>query len=341
MPEVSPVPPVALRTYTAIRVGVVAVIVALGFAVWRQVANSPHNCVQRSLSAYYYTPVRPMFVGALLVIGFAMVVLWGRTMTEDAALNLAGLLLMVVAFVPTLDANYCSIPTSVGGRVSSPESRQIADNALISANAQDVARSFSSLLFVLWLLLAFIAIAGWMTYRKAMTKFEENPDPAQDRRPNPQALLAYVVTWGLAVVAVIIYTILYQDADNPDSAFNHHVHAWSANIAVALVIVAVCSAARQKAKEAKQGDQAAKKWAVFYGVVAGLMVLTAIVIKGGDTLDLFSGWLDEHATFLVEAILIGLLGVFWSLQTVDRRNEGAPRFEGAQAGDDEQEIQAV
>src|SRR4051812_17902663 len=50
-------PAVALRTYTAIRLGVVAVIVALGFAVWREIATSDGHCVQRSLSAYYYTPV--------------------------------------------------------------------------------------------------------------------------------------------------------------------------------------------------------------------------------------------------------------------------------------------
>ena len=91
MPDMPP--PVALRTYTSIRLGVVAVIVALGFAVWREIANSPDDCVQRSLSAYYYTPVRPVFVGALLIIGFAMIVLWGITPWEDTALNLAGLLL--------------------------------------------------------------------------------------------------------------------------------------------------------------------------------------------------------------------------------------------------------
>ncbi|HEY2879025.1 hypothetical protein [Nocardioides sp.] len=324
-----PVPPVALRTYTAIRVGVVAVILALGFAVWREIVNSPQACVQRSLSAYYYTPVRPMFVGALLVIGFAMIVMWGKTAIEDATLNLAGLLLIVVAFVPTLDANYCSIRTSAGRTVSSPESKQIADNALIQANAATVARSFSALLFMLWVLLIVIPIAGWITYRNAQKRFEENPK--DDRRPNSEALRAYVITWVLSLLVVIIYTVLYQDADNLDSAFNHKLHAWSANIAVVLIIVAVGSAARQKAKEAKRGHPAAKKWSRFYAAIAVAMALAALIIKGGDTLDLFSGWWDDHATFMVEAILIGLLGIFWSLQTIDRRNEGAPNFERAPA----------
>jgi hypothetical protein len=308
-----PVPPVALRTYTAIRMGVVVVIVALGFAVWREIAHSPDHCVQRSLSAYFYTPVRPVFVGALLVLGFAMIVMWGMTMVEDNAFNLAGLLLMVVAFVPTLDANYCSLPASVRGQVPRTETREIADDALIQANAATVARSFSSLLFVLWLLLVFIAITGAVVYVRA---------PA-DRRPTRPALIAYVVTWGLALAAVIVYTLLYQDADNPDSAFNHHVHGWSANIAVALIVVAVVSAAVQKARSDVPG---ATKWAWFYGGVAAAMVVAAVVLKGGDHFGLFHGWVDEHATFLVEAILIGLLGLFWSLQTIDRRHEGAPTY---------------
>jgi hypothetical protein len=58
------------------------------------------------------------------------------------------------------------------------------------------------------------------------------------------------------------------------------------------------------------------------------MALVAVVINGGDKADLFSSWdwVDEHATFLVEAILIALIGVFWTLQTIDRRKEGAPPY---------------
>ena len=40
-------------------------------------------------------------------------------------------------------------------------------------------------------------------------------------------------------MAVVIYYLLYQDADNPDSTFNHQVHSWSANLAVALIVLAV------------------------------------------------------------------------------------------------------
>ena len=52
------------------------------------------------------------------------------------------------------------------------------------------------------------------------------------------------------------------------------------------------------------------------------MVLAAVVIRGG-TVSTSSRLVDDHATFLLEAIVIGLLGIFWTLQTIDRRARGA------------------
>jgi hypothetical protein len=308
-------PPIALRTYTAIRLGVVAVIVALGFAVWREIASSPDHCVQRSLSAYYYTPVRPVFVGALLIIGFAMIAMWGITAAEDTALNLAGLLLTVVAFVPTLDANYCSLPKAIRGHVPVGQTNNIADDTLIRANAETVSRSFTSLLFVLALTLVSVAVAGVMLYRRTTSP----------HRPTKRAAIAYAVTWGLAAVVGGIYYALYRDADDLDSAFNHQVHGLSANIAVGLVILAAVFAAHQKARSS---EATKTRWVWFYSLVAAAMVLVALVIKGGDHFGWFSGWdwVDDHATFLVEAILIALIGVFWTLQTIDRRDKGAPTY---------------
>lgn len=310
-----PAPPVALRTYMAIRMGVVAVIVALGIAVWREIASSPDHCVQRSLSAYYYTPVRPVFVGALLMLGFAMIVMWGMTSAEDSVLNLAGLLLMVVALVPTLDANYCSLPKALRRQVPDTETKKIADDALIKASADAVSRSFTALLAVATLILVSLVVAGAVVY------FRTAPDERTTNWPR----FAYVVTWVLAAAAVVINFVLYLDADNPDSAFNHQVHGASANLAVALIIVAVMLAARHKGQS---NDATKTRWVWRYRCLAGAMVLTATVIKGGDRIKLFSGWewVDDHATFLVEAILIALIGVFWILQTIDRRGKGAPTY---------------
>lgn len=78
--------------------------------------------------------------------------------------------------------------------------------------------------------------------------------------------------------------------------------------------------------KARSREPAKTKWVWFYGLTAATMVSTALVIKVGDRFGLFSGWVEQHATFLLEAILIALLGVFWVLQTIDRRAKGAPTY---------------
>ncbi|MDR7251582.1 membrane protease YdiL (CAAX protease family) [Nocardioides sp. BE266] len=301
-------PEIARRTYSGIRLGVVMVILALGFAVWREIASSPNACVQRSLSAYFYTPVRPVFVGALLLIGFAFIVMWGKTALEDAVLNIAGLLLSVVALVPTLDANYCSVPAAAGGGEATSGAAQISDNDLIKANADTVARSFTALLFALVVILVLVAVLTLKAW-------------ADGRTPSPAMRVAYIATWLAAAVVVALLYVLYLDADDPDSAFNQDVHGWSANIAVGLVIVAVFLAAKEN-----RNDPQRHRWFWLYGSLGVAMVVTAVVFKGGDKVGLFSGWLDSHATFVVEAILIAFIAVFWIFQTIERRKDRAPTY---------------
>lgn len=317
-------PPVALRTYMGIRIGVVAVIVALGVAVGWEISAQPDLCTQRSLSAYYYTPVRPVFVGALLIIGFAMIAMWGNTFIEDAALNLAGLLLMVVALVPTLDANYCSLPPGLRDDVVDPEQQQVADKALISANADTVTRSFTAFLVVLCLFLVFVFIMGWRLRSKP-----------PEQRPTNRAMLGYAITWLLVVAAGCLYFVAHLDADDEGSFFNHKVHSWSANTGVGFIILAVLFAALEKARNGDQDEpwwrrwkpwRQWNRWVWFYGLLAAAMVMSAAVLKIGDALGWFSGWVDIHATFLLEAMLIVLLGVYWVFQTIERRSDEAPAY---------------
>jgi len=50
--------------------------------------------------AYFDTPVRTVFVGTLVGAAFSQVAIRGRCGGEDALLNLAGVLLPLVAFLP-------------------------------------------------------------------------------------------------------------------------------------------------------------------------------------------------------------------------------------------------
>lgn len=86
-------------TYRSLRLGVV---VLLGLLVTAVVIESTRaGCWLDSLSAYYWTGAHDAFVGALCAVGALLVVYTGADDTEDALLDLAGLLAFVVALTPT------------------------------------------------------------------------------------------------------------------------------------------------------------------------------------------------------------------------------------------------
>ncbi len=76
----------------------VVVIVMLFAAIF--IDSLPTDCWQGSISAYYYTAARNVFVVTLCCLGVMLIVYKGSNDTEDVLLNLAGTLVFFVAFVP-------------------------------------------------------------------------------------------------------------------------------------------------------------------------------------------------------------------------------------------------
>ena len=89
----------ALRTYRYLRIGMISAVVLLATSV--VIEGLDQECWQTSISAYFYTPAKPVVIGVLLAIGFAMIVIKGRNAFEDSALNFAGMLAPIVALAPT------------------------------------------------------------------------------------------------------------------------------------------------------------------------------------------------------------------------------------------------
>lgn len=297
------VPRMALRTYMALRMGMVAVIIGLGYALYREIESAPGDCVNRSISAYYYTPVQSVFVGALLALGLAMIALWGKSVVEDVCLNLAGMLATVVAFVPTLDASYCSLATASGGvqqpAEQSAEEADVAKRALIAANSDAVNNNFSTLLVVIGVVLAFTAIAGGVRlYQRRRSGLTDE-------------VWGYAVTWAIALVLWLVGLVRFNTAKD---WFDREAHWTAAVVMFVFVILAVLAAGHDQ-----RGWWRRTYWSLGAGMIvsAGLIYLTAAWFWE-DT------WWAEHKIFLIEAALIVLLAVFWAVQTVDRRNEGAP-----------------
>lgn len=94
------------RTYRYLRLALILLVALLGAAVGLQVITDGGD-LQQSISAYYYTPARSVFVASLCAIGTCMIVHRGRSDLEDVLLNSSGFLAFFVAFVPTRPEPEC------------------------------------------------------------------------------------------------------------------------------------------------------------------------------------------------------------------------------------------
>lgn len=77
-----------------------AILVAAGWE-WLTTVRQGAGCVQTSLSAYWYTPARPVFSGAMVAIAVCLIALRTPDDREDALLNVAGVGALLVALIPT------------------------------------------------------------------------------------------------------------------------------------------------------------------------------------------------------------------------------------------------
>jgi hypothetical protein len=78
-------------------------VAALAYSIVEEDRRAGIHCFLGSISGYYYTPVRPVFIGVMVTIGVALIVMKGRTPFVDVSLTLAGIMAPIVAFIPTSD----------------------------------------------------------------------------------------------------------------------------------------------------------------------------------------------------------------------------------------------
>lgn len=115
----------AAITYRYLRLGMVGLIVLLFVSVLYERTQAA-GCWQTSISAYYYTPVRSIFVGVLIAIGLCLIVIRGRDPWQDGFLNVAGMLAPIVALVPTSDSGRCLSTEAVAAVADDAAPRVIA-----------------------------------------------------------------------------------------------------------------------------------------------------------------------------------------------------------------------
>lgn len=93
-------------TYRYLRAGMVGLLVMLVFSVGYQVVMA-RGCVLGSISGYYFTPVRTVFVGSLCALGALLIAHKARSHEEDVLLDFSGVMAFIVAMVPTVTDSRC------------------------------------------------------------------------------------------------------------------------------------------------------------------------------------------------------------------------------------------
>lgn len=91
------------RTYRYVRLALIAATLFLAVGVGIELATGGSL---PSVSAAYYTPAGPVFTGSLCAIALALLALSGRSL-EQGLLDVAAVLALAVAFVPTTQDALC------------------------------------------------------------------------------------------------------------------------------------------------------------------------------------------------------------------------------------------
>jgi len=271
----------AIKTYRYLRIGMVGAVVLLAASI--AIERSKVDCWQTSISAYYYTPVRAIFVGTMIAVGLSLIVYKGRGW-EDSCLNFASMLAPVVAVVPTTDVGRCwSVPPG-----PPPVN---ADGSLADWVVANIDNNIYALLIAGGLGLIVAAITAMVVNRSVRAPLE------QGERGTRLSLAA----------TALVLLLVWWSIQNWDD-FYTRAHAIAAVLMFVFLIGAIV------AKVVEHRNKPDKVWFWVYLGIAALMILGGIVIP---TTRIF----DEHTSFALEAYEIVFFAVYWIIQTRENWNE--------------------
>jgi hypothetical protein len=276
-------PDLARETYRYLRIGLMGAAVLLAAAVLYE--RLLVDCWQGSISSYYFTPARGVFIGVLVVVGVALIVIQGEG-AEDICLNIAGMLAPLVAFVPTRNVGDCwSIEPDPLPLVPSPvpgEPDVLAGWVVSNVDNNVAALVFTGLAGLVFMYILFSAKKG----------------PAEAFRVNQGDAPTRKSLW-IAAAIITATGLAWWLWDG----FADHAH----NIAAIGMFVFMAIAAWLNANRDATGS-----YVTLYRFVAGGMILSAVVILGLAYL-LGDRW--DHAILVLEGVELTLFALYWAAQT--------------------------
>lgn len=309
-------PPVTVfeRTYSLLRWSMplllLWLVVAMAGVWWVAQRDFGVDLPMTSISAYYYTDARTVFVGVVMGLGVLLIVIQGRTPWEEALMNTAGALAPFVALLPTpvRESNncvqdYCTVEVLKRDKLFAG----IPNNeALIEFNIWVVAPIWAILL-------------AYMTCRAG--RATQRLDAVTAARGSTTALVkearadraASTFSAGAVLVFGVVAMVLWVWNEDSRALFFKSAHLTSAALMVGLLLLSIVPFARW----ARRSDRPAfQKRPVsllrngFGAYLALALVLIAVCI-GIATLT-SEDW--NHKVLVIEAAALGPFVVYWIMQ---------------------------
>lgn len=295
----------AILTYRYLRIAMVAVLVMLGASVLWQGFSA--DCWLTSVSAYYYTPVRSVFVGSLVAFGAALIAYHGPTPEEEALLNLSGVMSIVVAFVPTGLAQ-CVVESVAPGATPETSALEAAATTGGVDTGQVIDDVRAAVTNSIWSLVIAGAVASFIAYWFGRS----DPDPMGKSAVVQAQLPSWwtgigrpVLVWACWLIPAVVFAafLFFRDW------FVSHAHSVAAPILVGgLVLYMIFNAALPHSTESFGRLRFHYRW-IYRSLAVVLAVLVVLVLA----MDL------GPAIFALEFAILGVFIVYWSIQSIELR----------------------
>lgn len=281
-----------ISTYRYLRSAMVAALLALFISVaFESVVGQ--GCWLGSLSAYYYTPVRTVFVGSLIAIGLALIAYKGHSPEEEVVLNFSGLMAIVVALVPTVPDDSCP---STGFALSDSEIARAVTNNVVTLVVVTVLSA------VVWFVLrrkgGFESVVESVVGRPDSAA---NDGGAAAKSPAVRPVVIAIVCL-LIVVGELVFFLV-----RPDQfiARSHGIAA--VTMSIGLVFVMLFNAWWAKPDGDSPHRPVYRRWYRALAILLGVLVLVtagfAVVIG------------TNHLILALELAIFGIFGLYWILQS--------------------------
>ncbi|NUO33697.1 MAG: hypothetical protein HOQ27_01290 [Dermatophilaceae bacterium] len=267
-------------TYRYLRGAMIALLLMLllsvGYQWWWE---TDHSCWLGSISAYYYTPARTVFVGSLCALGASLIAYKGHSSEEDVLLNFSGFMAFVVAMVPTVPDLRCGP----------------------NAYAQTPAEIASAVRNNIWSLVVVAVVAAVVV--AALKRGAMKRDASA--RPTTRSVVVTLACGGVLLVELTLFLVLRDRF----IAVSHGVAA--ATMVAGVIAVMVLSALRTEERHRAVGDDDGRGYRrVYLAIAVSLTVALAATVVAALTVTGFA-----HLVLVAEVIVIVLFATYWGVQT--------------------------